>query len=64
MTVEETDILSIDVDLSSSIGMGSLKVTPKKKGETKVKVKDNITNEIVELKLNYRQLFGIRNKRK
>ena len=42
VTVEETDILSIDVDLSSSIGMGSLKVTPKKKGETKVKVKDNI----------------------
>lgn len=40
VTVEETDILSIDVDLSSSIGMGSLKVTPKKKGETKVKVKD------------------------
>ena len=36
VTVEETDILSIDVDLSSSIGMGSLKVTPKKKGETKV----------------------------
>ena len=26
VTVEETDILSIDVDLSSSIGMGSLKV--------------------------------------
>ena len=51
VTVEETDILSIDVDLSSSIGMGSLKVTPKKKGETKVKVKDNITNEIVELKI-------------
>ena len=51
VTVEETDILSIDVDLSSSIGMGSLKVTPKKKGETRVKVKDNITNEIVELKI-------------
>lgn len=31
--------------------MGRLKVTPKKKGETKVKVKDNITNEIVELKI-------------
>ena len=25
--------------------MGSLRITPKKKGETKVKVKDNITNE-------------------
>lgn len=39
VTVEETDILSIDVDLSSSIGMGSLKVTPQKerrnKGESK-----------------------------
>ena len=51
VTVEETDILSIDVDLSSSIGMGSLKVTPKKKGETKVKVKDNITNETVDLRI-------------
>lgn len=51
VTVEKTDILNIDVDLSSSIGMGSLRVTPKKKGETKVKVKDNITNEIVELKI-------------
>ena len=51
VTVEETDILSIDVDLSSSIGMGSLKVTPKKKGETKVKVKDNITNETADLRI-------------
>ena len=51
VTVEKTDILNIDVDLSSSIGMGSLRITPKKKGETKVKVKDNITNEIVELKI-------------
>ena len=51
VTVEKTDILSIDVDLSSSIGMGNLRVIPKKKGETKVKVKDNITNEIVELKI-------------
>ena len=39
VTVEKTDILNIDVDLSSSIGMGSLRVTPKKerrnKGESK-----------------------------
>ena len=39
VTVEETDILSIDVDLSSSIGMGSLRVNTKKerrnKGESK-----------------------------
>lgn len=51
VTVEKTDILNIDVDLSSSIGMGSLRVTPKKKGETKVKVKDNITNETVDLRI-------------
>lgn len=51
VTVEETDILNIDIDLSSSIGMGDLRVIPKKKGETKVKVKDNITNETVELKI-------------
>lgn len=51
VTVEKTDILSIDVDLSSSIGMGNLRVNPKKKGETKVKVKDNITNETVDLKI-------------
>ena len=51
VTVKKTDILNIDVDLSSSIGMGSLRVTPKKKGETKVKVKDNITNETVDLRI-------------
>ena len=51
VTVEKTDILNIDVDLSSSIGMGSLRITPKKKGETKVKVKDNITNETVDLRI-------------
>ena len=51
VTVEKTDILNIDVDLSSSIGMGSLRVTPKKKGETKVKVKDNITNETADLRI-------------
>lgn len=51
ITVEKTDILNIDVDLSSSINMGSLIVRPKKKGETKVKVKDNITNETVDLKI-------------
>ena len=51
VTVEKTEILSIDVDLSSSIGMGSLKIYPKKKGETKVSVKDNITNETVDLKI-------------
>lgn len=51
VTVEKTDILNIDVDLSSSIGMGSLRITPKKKGETKVKVKDNITNETADLRI-------------
>ena len=51
VTVERTEILSISVDLSSSTGMGSLLVYPKKKGETKVSVKDNITNETVDLKL-------------
>ena len=51
VTVERTEILSISVDLSSSTGMGSLLVYPKKKGETKVSVKDNITNETVDLKI-------------
>lgn len=51
VTVEKTDILNIDVDLSSSIGMGSLRITPKKKGETKVKVKDNITDETADLRI-------------
>ena len=51
VTVEKTDILNIDVDLSSSIGMGSLRITPKKKRETKVKVKDNITNETADLRI-------------
>lgn len=51
VTVEKTEILSINVDLSSPVGMGYLRVIPKKKGETKVSVKDNITNETVDLKI-------------
>ncbi|MCS2582263.1 hypothetical protein NXY00_00980 [Bacteroides sp. BFG-551] len=57
VTVEKTEILSIDVDLSSSIGMGSLKIYPKKKGETKVSVKDNITNETVDLKIKITDVY-------
>ncbi len=51
VTVEKTDILSINVDLSSPVGMGTLKIIPKKKGETKVSVRENITNETVDLKI-------------
>ncbi len=39
------------MDLSSPIGMGNLVVKPKQKGETTVTVKDNVTNETVNLKI-------------
>ena len=51
VTVQNTDVLSIDIDLSSPIGMGNLVVKPKQKGETTVTVKDNVTNETVNLKI-------------
>ena len=49
--VENTDILGVEIDLSSSEGMGDLKVLPKQKGETNVEVQDNVTKEIVNLKI-------------
>ena len=51
VTVEKTDILDVSVDLSSSIDMGNLVITPKQKGETTVTIKDNIVNEEVGLKI-------------
>lgn len=51
ITVENPEVLNIDVDLSYLQGMGNLKVNPKKKGETIVSVKDNITNETIDLKI-------------
>lgn len=51
ITVENPEVLDIDVDLSYLQGMGNLKVNPKKKGETIVSVKDNITNETIDLKI-------------
>ena len=51
VTVQNTDVLSINIDLSSPIGMGNLVVKPKQKGETTVTVKDNVTNETVNLKI-------------
>lgn len=51
ITVENPEVLDIDVDLSNLQGMGNLKVNPKKKGETIVSVKDNITNETIDLKI-------------
>ena len=51
VTVEKTEILDVSVDLSSSIGMGNLVITPKQKGETTVTIKDNIVNEEVGLKI-------------
>ena len=51
VTVQNTDVLSIDIDLSSPIDMGNLVVKPKQKGETTITVKDNVTNETVGLKI-------------
>lgn len=51
VTVQNTDVLSIDIDLSSPIDMGNLVVKPKQKGETTITVKDNVTNETVDLKI-------------
>lgn len=51
VTVEKTEILDVSVDLSSSIDMGNLVITPKQKGETTVTIKDNIVNEEVGLKI-------------
>lgn len=51
LSVENPQILDISVDLSSPIGMGTLVVTPKMKGETIVTVKDNISNDTVHLKI-------------
>lgn len=51
ITVENPEVLDVDVDLSYLQGMGNLKVNPKKKGETIVSVKDNITNETIDLKI-------------
>lgn len=49
--VNDPDILEIKIDISSPIGMGNLQILPKQKGETTVKVRDNITNDIVNLKI-------------
>lgn len=51
VTVEKTNILEASIDLSSPISMGSLVIKPKRKGETTVTIKDNITNETVDLKV-------------
>lgn len=50
-TVEKTNILDVSIDLSNPIGMGNLIITPKQKGETTVTVKDNVTKDIVDLKI-------------
>lgn len=49
--IENPSILEIKVDLSSAMGMGSLELYPKQKGETTIQVKDNITNETVNLRI-------------
>ena len=51
ISVENSNILEVSVDLSSPIGNGTLVVTPKSKGETTVTIKDNVTGETVNLKL-------------
>lgn len=51
VTVEKTNILETSIDLSSPIGMGSLVIKPKQKGETTITIKDKITNETVDLKV-------------
>ncbi|WP_370860832.1 hypothetical protein [Parabacteroides faecis] len=49
--VEKPNILEVSIDVSSPIGMGNLVIYPKQKGETTVTIKDNITNETVDLKV-------------
>lgn len=49
--VADPGVLEVKIDLSSSIGMGNLYLTPKQKGETVITVRDNVTNETVSLKV-------------
>lgn len=51
VTVEKTNILETSIDLSSPVGMESLVIKPKQKGETTITIKDKITNETVDLKV-------------
>lgn len=51
ISVENSSILDVSVDLSSSIGAGTLVITPQSKGETTITVKDNISNETTNLKI-------------
>lgn len=51
VNVEKTNILEISIDVSSPVGMGNLIINPKQKGETAVIVKDNMTNETVNLQV-------------
>lgn len=49
--VEDPQILEVTVDLSSPTNMGDLKILPKQKGETNIEVRDNVTKEVVNLKI-------------
>lgn len=51
VSVEKTTVLEVSIDVSSPTGMGNLVINPKQKGETTVTIKDNITNETVDLKV-------------
>lgn len=49
--IEDPSVVDIKVDLSSPIGMGSLDIYPKQKGETTIQVKDNIANETTSIRI-------------
>lgn len=49
--VEKPNILEVSIDVSGPTGMDNLIINPKQKGETTLTIKDNITNETVNLKV-------------
>lgn len=49
--VANPEIMEVTVDLSSPVGMGSLRIAPRQKGKTMVTVKDNVTHETVSLEV-------------
>lgn len=50
-TVEKPEILEASINTSSTTEMGYLLINPKQKGETTVTVKDNVSNETVDLSI-------------